>query len=283
MVYSLLTIDHQLSTEYIMKCPYCNSEIAEWYAYCGECGVNIADFSQGLQLLKEVKELEEEFDYTKAGEKYKEALELKIPKEEIRNALERLMSKQTRIIENIDKGKEYMTWKAYNRAVLSFKEVISLIPDDEDIKAQLTLAQRKLRQRRRKQRIVFAVFMIVIGGLFFSYQCYTQTANYIARKTLKIGLKAQDVIARRIAVRALGEVGDVRFVPLLKSALEDEDIIVRKRAVESLGKIDAPDIIPILREALFDKSKRVRISAAEALALKGDTSGIKFLKNILRE
>lgn len=192
MVYSLLTIDHQLLTEYIMKCPYCNSKIAEWYVYCGECGVNIADFSQGLQLLKEGKELEEEFDYTKAGQKYKESLELKIPKEEIRDSLERLMSKQTRIIENIDKGKEYMTQKAYNRAVLSFKEVISLIPDDEDI-------------------------------------------------------------------------------------------IVRKRAVKSLGKIDAPDIIPILRGALFDKSKRVRISAAEALALRGDTSGINFLKNILKE
>jgi HEAT repeat protein len=54
-------------------------------------------------------------------------------------------------------------------------------------------------------------------------------------------------------------------VPALVLRLKDPEVIVRKMAILALGDIGAPDAIPALRDALHDANESVRRRAAIAL------------------
>jgi HEAT repeat protein len=82
-------------------------------------------------------------------------------------------------------------------------------------------------------------------------------------------LQGPDVVARREAVKVLGNVGsaDGGVVPALAAALKDRDAGVRAGAARSLLKLGpaAKDAVPELTAAARDRDAKVRDAATEAL------------------
>ncbi|NVM21381.1 MAG: HEAT repeat domain-containing protein [Desulfobacterales bacterium] len=80
-------------------------------------------------------------------------------------------------------------------------------------------------------------------------------------------LKGEDPIARRHAVRSLGEIRDPRSVGPLIVALNDADLLIQRHAVEALGKIKDPRAVEPLMAILDDENgpSHVRMAAADAL------------------
>ena len=75
-----------------------------------------------------------------------------------------------------------------------------------------------------------------------------------------------DAYVRRNAVRALGQLGDVRAVKPLVAMLEDREWYVRLEAVKALVKLGTPAVEPLLALLLSDwASEDVRLTAVTAL------------------
>jgi HEAT repeat protein len=87
-----------------------------------------------------------------------------------------------------------------------------------------------------------------------------------------------------IAAQILGQIGDRRAKPFLKTLIRDENRYVRERAVRALGQLDDPRVIPTLEEALFrDQVADVRGAAAWSLGNLRDTTAVAPLVRALED
>lgn len=81
--------------------------------------------------------------------------------------------------------------------------------------------------------------------------------------------RAGEADLRRQIVVALGKIGDVSAIPPLADAVDDPASSVRLSAVEALGKLRRPEAVPPLLAALHDQDRQV---ANTAVATPGRTS-----------
>jgi len=93
---------------------------------------------------------------------------------------------------------------------------------------------------------------------------------------------AKDSIVRAKAVKALGNIRDLRVVEPLIQALKDEHWDVRRRAAWVLGNMGEPAVEPLL-QALEDEHWDVRRKAAWALGNIRDARAIEPLIQALRD
>jgi HEAT repeat protein len=78
-------------------------------------------------------------------------------------------------------------------------------------------------------------------------------------------LRDKNIIVRKNATEALGEIGDKRASEPLINALEDDDGTVRQYAAEALGKIGDNQALKPLTAALRDRKSKVQEAAREAI------------------
>ena len=78
--------------------------------------------------------------------------------------------------------------------------------------------------------------------------------------------KNTNMITRRRAIRALGEIGDKQAIPVIKNALLDDDEGVKWRAAKYLKISWDDETVQILKKLeKNDKSKKVRNESFETL------------------
>lgn len=89
---------------------------------------------------------------------------------------------------------------------------------------------------------------------------------------------------RYIAAQVLGQIGDRRTIPFLKSLLRDENLHVREQAVRALGQLDAPQLHPTVASVLAgDSVPEVRGAAAWSLGNLRDTTAVPSLVRALAD
>ena len=266
-----------------MKCLYCGIDILEDWTYCGNCGVNIKEYEKANEFIKNGLEFEAQFEYAKASEEYKHALELPVPQDKILEHLARVTSKEQVIIDKINKGEEAIIACKWSEAVHIYEEVIKLNPRlTEEINPKLVQAGSMLHKSRKGMKILWIIIgaIVVIGTI--GWCVYVNAPEQVARRTLKNGVLSADIQEKKIAIEALGGLKDKRFVPLLKDALKNDNSNVRAAAARALGEIDDSSAVSILKESLFDKSWKVRVEAAHSLMLLGDSSGVQLLRDAIK-
>ena len=85
---------------------------------------------------------------------------------------------------------------------------------------------------------------------------------------LMIRAKNTNVITRRRAIRALGEIGDRKSISTIKDALLDNDEGVRWRAAKYVNISWDAEVVEIIKKLeKKDNSKKVRNESSEALKL----------------
>jgi len=89
--------------------------------------------------------------------------------------------------------------------------------------------------------------------------------------------------ARYQAIRALGEIGDLRAVPAIRTALKDTNELVRTIAVVSAGRLETPDLFPDMMVAFNDDYYGGRMSAHEALKKAACEDKTGFINGVLAE
>ena len=94
-------------------------------------------------------------------------------------------------------------------------------------------------------------------------------------------LKYDDTFVRRMAAKALGDIGDERAVTSLVAALTDDDLSVRGAAAEALDHVGDLRAVEPLIEALSDDEWHVRAQAAQALGRLGDDRATGPLTGLL--
>lgn len=92
-------------------------------------------------------------------------------------------------------------------------------------------------------------------------------------------LRTANADAQQLAVRALGEIGDVRALDDLLEVLRHESMWVRGEAVQALGKLRHASAVPALIAALNDREIDVRDYAASALRRIGTPEAMTALHN----
>lgn len=87
-----------------------------------------------------------------------------------------------------------------------------------------------------------------------------------------------------IAARALGMIGDVAAVPLLKEVVDEEEAgSLRWAAAGALGEIGVPEVVPVLLRALDEDDVRLQVAAGRALGSIGDPVAVPGLARALGE
>jgi len=119
--------------------------------------------------------------------------------------------------------------------------------------------------------------------------CGCTAANALAKigkpsvEPLIVTLSDKNLIARRNAAMALGEIKDVNAVGPLFATLKDEDLIVRRNAAIALGQIKDIRAVEPLIAALKDKSSIVRRDAAIALGEMKNVRAVEPLMAALKD
>lgn len=99
--------------------------------------------------------------------------------------------------------------------------------------------------------------------------------NAPAVKILAYQVGYRDV--EKMAITALGAIGDKQAAELLTRMLADRARDMRKAAAEALGSIGDAQAVQPLAEKLYDRDHDVQIAAAKALGQIGDTSALEPL------
>jgi len=80
------------------------------------------------------------------------------------------------------------------------------------------------------------------------------------------------------ACEALGNIGDKKSLPVLRSALGSDDSYLRSYAVGALKSFEGAEVEELLMEALKDSFWRVRVSAAETLGARKAEEAVPILE-----
>ncbi|MGI8469089.1 MAG: M1 family aminopeptidase [Pyrinomonadaceae bacterium] len=95
---------------------------------------------------------------------------------------------------------------------------------------------------------------------------------------LQSATKDEKSLVRAAAIRALGQLRDVKYAPLFISALDDQSYAVVEAAAQSLGDTKSPEAFTQLAKLLEQDSWRERIRAAglNGLAASGDKRAVEL-------
>jgi hypothetical protein len=85
------------------------------------------------------------------------------------------------------------------------------------------------------------------------------------------------------AIKALGQIKDIKAIPALTELLRDEDLKVRKAVICTLGKIGGRVAVLRLLKISQGEDKDIRITAIEALGETRDTKAVERLKETLQD
>ena len=96
-------------------------------------------------------------------------------------------------------------------------------------------------------------------------------------------LKDENTDVRRMAVQALGQLGDKRAVGPLVACLRDKEGFVRGEAASVLGKLGDQQAAEPLIDCLRDERANVRSTAADALGKLADKRAVKALAVCLKD
>jgi HEAT repeat protein len=88
---------------------------------------------------------------------------------------------------------------------------------------------------------------------------------------------------RRRAARALGEVGDMKALPILMEATHDPDAWVRLDVIRSLGKLRAAAAFDVLISSLEDENIDIRMETLHTLGCTKDRRAIEPLIRALND
>ncbi len=266
-----------------MKCLYCGTDLLEDWVYCGNCGVNIKEYEKADEFIKKGLELESQFEYAKASEEYKHALEIPVPQDKILEHLERVTSKEQVIIDGMNKGGELLESHKWRNAICMYKKVLKLNPHlNDEINPKLIHAKSMFHKSRKGVKISWIIVGVIVVIGIIGWQLYVRAPEQVAHKTLRQGVLSPSIQEKMVAIEALGGLKDKRFTPLLKDALKDDNPEIRAVAARALGKIDDSSAISVLKESLFDKNWEVRVESAHSLVLLGDSSGIQLLRDAIK-
>ena len=110
-----------------------------------------------------------------------------------------------------------------------------------------------------------------------------QLGSVEAMPLLKLDLSDKDMWVRIWTAISISEVGDKRAIPDLINLLKDRVDFVRIAAVVSLGRLGNSSIITDIAKMLEDRNPNVRQMAAIALGRIGDKGAIPYLEKTLLE
>lgn len=105
----------------------------------------------------------------------------------------------------------------------------------------------------------------------------------VAVLPLIVALHATERNVCRLAVEALGKIGDRRAVEPLISILQNNDTVICGLAAKALGQIGDPRAVTPLIDTLRNPAKWLRCQVAEALGKIGDLLGVEPLIAVLGE
>ncbi|MCD5383690.1 HEAT repeat domain-containing protein [candidate division WOR-3 bacterium] len=264
-----------------MVCPQCRNAIEQNWFFCAWCGVNIVYYHKALEYINHGKHLEEIYRYDEALTSYQKAVSFGIASDTVDPLLEKVSKLLDRFIYLSDKGRSLKRKGKWRAAYLSLRKASLLNPIDDSIKRDLTFLKDKLQKRlRRKIIYIVTIFtLLVVGGT--SYLWYINTPQYLARKTLIKSTYSTNAVVRRRAIEAMGNVGDRRFLPIIREYLADSDTYVRQEAIRALFKIEDTASVEYIRPLMKDDDERVRITAAKLLADMGDSSAMNYLRRFV--
>jgi uncharacterized protein (TIGR02270 family) len=102
-----------------------------------------------------------------------------------------------------------------------------------------------------------------------------------AEKHIKKLLTAEFPYLRRIGIAACAVHRQDPGTPLI-DALSDADSLLRARALRAVGQLGRVDLMPLLRDNLIAEDEMCRFSAAWSSALLGDAGALSTLKSFIR-
>lgn len=86
-----------------------------------------------------------------------------------------------------------------------------------------------------------------------------------------------DKIWRMYAADALGRLGDVRALPVLKGVFDEDDALLKSYAASALSHFDLSEVMDILTQCLKEENWKVRVQAAKALGKPGAGAAFSIL------
>lgn len=98
---------------------------------------------------------------------------------------------------------------------------------------------------------------------------------------IKTSLQNENYFVRSAAIKALGEMGDIKLIPMMIPSLKDPATFVRFFTVESLGQLEGPDLLKLMMAAGQDPDGMVRVGAVKVLASLGKTYNGVNINNLL--
>ncbi|MFQ5579031.1 MAG: HEAT repeat domain-containing protein [Nitrospiria bacterium] len=146
----------------------------------------------------------------------------------------------------------------YNRALALSDGLLKEIPDSfpaHRIKTLSYVAQGSIET--------------AFNGLEIAEERYpelgTPLLKEIAIGIIKLSLSHENLFVRSAAIKAVGEMGDVKLITLIIPGLKDSQTFVRFFAVESIGLLGGPDALKLFMAAGNDPDGMVRVGAVKAI------------------
>lgn len=267
-----------------MKCLYCGKDGCpdEW-VYCNECGTDMKQYEKATTFINNGLELEKQLKYARAAEELRKALEFNIPKDKILAHLERIVSREEVVIQDMELGAEFFKKKKWGKAIKMYEKVLKEAPYfEKDLTPNVMKARAMFKKTIRLRWIicVIAGILVIAGGVLL--YMWSSSPEQVALKTLKEGITSADASNQQTAIEIIGRLQDKRLAPLVREKLKDNDAIVRASAAKALGDLKDSASISFLKECLSDKDWQVRNEAAKSLATMGDAAGTEYLKKALK-
>ncbi len=105
--------------------------------------------------------------------------------------------------------------------------------------------------------------------------------GYPANEALAVAARHPSAQVRRMAIKAIGQVGDIGSIDLLLASLQDTDRRVHVAAAIALGNYRHPLAVQKLMQAFENSSPKVRADISYAFAQINDILAVPFLINHL--
>ncbi len=133
----------------------------------------------------------------------------------------------------------------------------------------------------RKNTVFLNPVTIGMLSLVLFFGCVSKKEDQTQKVILEIlnrSLRHENFFVRSAAEKAIGEMGDPQFIPLLSPGLKDPMAFVRLFSAESIAQLHGADTLKLLMAAGSDPDPMVRIAVVKALDdLAKDTGKIDAL------